>query len=70
MFMNCTIKTFANRTEAELVKGFLKTNGITSYLQTDDAGQMYPQLARIAGIKLVVAYKDREEAIRLLKIRL
>lgn len=53
--------------EAELAKGFLKANNIESYIKTDDAGEMYPQLDRTAGVKLIVAQTDRRRAVKLLK---
>jgi len=64
---DCTIKTFTSRVEAELVKGFLKANGIESYIKADDAGEMYPQFDRTAGVKLLVAQTDRRQAAKLLK---
>jgi len=60
------IKVFNSRIEAELAKGYLKSNGIDSYISSDDAGQMYPSQQLVGGVSLLVASRDRETASQLL----
>jgi len=67
--MDYTLRTYSNRTEAELARGFLKTNGIISYLQADDAGGANPAMAYSGHVRLVVSAKDGKRAEKLLKLR-
>ncbi|MDZ7838606.1 MAG: hypothetical protein U5N58_12025 [Actinomycetota bacterium] len=60
------IKIFNSRIEAELAKGYLKSNGIDSYISSDDAGQMYPSQQLVGGVYLLADSRDRETAIQLL----
>ena len=64
--MNDQVATFSSRTEANIAKGLLQANNITSYIQADDAGNMYPQLGTTAGVKLYVANRDAQKARKLL----
>lgn len=52
------IKTFSSRINAEIVKGFLESNGIGSYIFSDDAGNMYPSADLVSGVRLFVTKKD------------
>ncbi len=61
------IKTFNTREEAEVVKGFLDSNGIKAFLLTDDASGSYSNLTLVHGIRLMVNTKDKEKAIKALK---
>lgn len=62
------IKTYLNRPEAELAKGFLEANGIKAMVSADDAGGMRPDLMQATGgVRLLVREEDREVAIRLLE---
>ena len=55
------IRTFATRTEAELVQGLLESAGISAWLSTDDAGGIYPfQLSE--GARVMIRAADRESA--------
>jgi hypothetical protein len=56
-----SLRTFATRSEAEIVQGLLATAGIDSWLATDDAGGAYPfQLSD--GVHLMVDERDRKAA--------
>lgn len=59
------IKKFGNRTEADIVKSKLDANGITSLVQSDDAGGMYPFMTE--RIQLFVRKEDKEKAEKLLQ---
>ncbi len=65
--MKVTIKTFNSRMEAELARGYLESNGIKSYISSDDAGQMYPSQQLVGGVLLKVEEEDKEIALNLLK---
>ena len=52
------IKTFSSRINAEIAKGFLESNGIGSYIFSDDAGNMYPSADLVSGVRLFVTKKD------------
>ena len=56
------LRTLSTREEAELLRGVLEANGITSYVVSDDARGLQPPLELVRGVKLVVAEKDREVA--------
>lgn len=65
-----TVKTFTRRTEAEMAKGLLATNGINSLIMADDAGGMGPYpMAYTFGVELKVVEKDAVKARKILKIR-
>lgn len=63
------VKTFNNRLEAEIAKGFLQANGIESIIQSDDEGGMspFPFKPTSAGARLLVKKSDSQEAEKLLK---
>lgn len=65
--MKETIKIFSSRIEAEVAKSFLKSNGIESYVSSDDAGQMYPSQQWVGGVYLLIDSKDKEAASQLLR---
>ena len=61
------VRTLATREEAELLRGVLEANGITSYVVADDARGLQPPMELVRGVKLLVAEADRdlaEEALR------
>ena len=60
------IKTYINREEAELARGFLETNGVGAAVFADDCGGARPHL-QIAGVRLMVGEEDVEKATQLLK---
>ena len=68
MFKVIPIKSYANRTEAELAKSFLESKGIQATVSADDEGSMNPWLLQATGgARLLVKEEDRETALDLLK---
>lgn len=61
------LKSFNNRTDAELAKSFLESNGIKSFIIADDIGKMYPAASIYWGVKLFVNDKDFELADNLIE---
>ena len=59
------IKRFADRHEADIAKSVLDANRIASYIQTDDAGGMYPFMTE--QIQLLVKKTDVQEASKILQ---
>ena len=51
---------------ANIVVGFLKSNGIDAMISEDDAGDQLPSLETAAGVKIFVAVEDAERARRLI----
>ncbi|MCH7828879.1 DUF2007 domain-containing protein [Patescibacteria group bacterium] len=63
-----TIKTYPDRTEAELVKGVLESKGIKAMVSADDAGGMNPALLwATGGVRLLVKKKDIQMATEVLE---
>lgn len=54
-----------SRTEAELIVGMLRSNGLTAAVSADDAGGQDPQL-QIQGVRVLVAASDEALARQLL----
>jgi hypothetical protein len=54
-----------SRTEAELIVGMLRSNGLTAAVSADDAGGQDPQL-QIQGVRVLVAASDEAAARQLL----
>ena len=54
-----------SRTEAELIVGMLRSNGLTAAVSADDAGGQDPQL-QIQGVRVLVAASDEASARELL----
>jgi hypothetical protein len=48
-----TLATYTTRRDAEMARDYLEDAGIRAFVQTDDAGGMYPQLQRPHGVQLV-----------------
>ena len=61
------LRTLPTREEAELLRGVLETNGIASYVVSDDARGLNPPLELVRGVKLLVAEGDREDAEEILR---
>lgn len=59
------IKKFADRHEADVAKSVLDANAIESFIQSDDAGGMYPFMTE--QIRLVVNKTDVQEAKKILQ---
>ena len=55
----------ASRTEAELIVGMLRSNGLRAAISADDAGGQEPQL-QIQGVRVLVAPDDEALARQLL----
>ena len=54
-----------SRTEAELIVGMLRSNGLTAAVSADDAGGQDPQL-QMQGVRVLVAASDEASARQLL----
>lgn len=59
------IKKFADRHEADVAKSVLDANKIESFIQSDDAGGMYPFMTE--QIQLLVKPSDVREAKKILQ---
>ena len=55
----------ASRTEAELIVGMLRSNGLRAAVAADDAGGQEPQL-QLQGVRVLVAPADEASARQLL----
>lgn len=56
------LRTYGTELEADMAAVMLRAYGVEALVTTDDAGGMYPLLAQLRGIKLLVWEKDLEEA--------
>jgi len=54
-----------SRTEADLIVGMLRSNGLRAAVSADDAGGVEPQL-QLQGVRVLVAASDEAAARRLL----
>jgi uncharacterized membrane protein len=59
------VAVVTSRTEAELIVGMLRSNGLTAAVSADDAGGQEPQL-QIQGVRVLVAPADEAPARQLL----
>ena len=59
------VRVAASRTEAELIVGMLRNNGLRAIVSADDAGGQDPQL-QLQGVRVLVASADETAARRLL----
>jgi hypothetical protein len=55
------VKTFLNRTDAELARGALQANGIEAIVRADDVGGTRPAFW-MSGVQLLVRAEDLETA--------
>jgi len=55
-----------SRTEAELIIGLLRSNGLRAAVAADDAGGQNPQLQLGEGVRVLVARSDEAAARRIL----
>jgi hypothetical protein len=60
-----TVANVASRTEAELIVGMLRSNGLSAAVPADDAGGEEPQL-QLQGVRVLVAPRDEASARQLL----
>ena len=63
------IHEYNNHIEAELAKGLLSSNGIESFIHSDDCGGMAGGQTFIRGVQLLVSENDMERARKILNIR-
>lgn len=61
-----TVAIVGSRTEAELIAGMLRNNGIKAELSVDDAAGWEPQLQTGSGVGVVVSAADAGRARRLI----
>ena len=59
------ITAVPSRTEAELIVGMLRNNGVRAAVSADDAGGQEPQL-QVQGVRVLVAPADEAVARKLL----
>jgi Putative prokaryotic signal transducing protein len=59
------VAVVASRTEAELIVGMLRSNGLRAVVSADDAGGVEPQL-QLQGVRVLVAASDEAAARQLL----
>jgi hypothetical protein len=63
--MTVPVAVVASRTEAELIAGLLRSNGLRAVVSADDAGGQDPQL-QLLGVRVLVAPGDETAARQLL----
>ena len=61
-----TIRIFSSHETAELAASKLEAHGLSCWLNSDDAGGMYPNLTMALGVRLQVRASDAEAATALL----
>jgi hypothetical protein len=60
-----SVAVVASRTEAELIVGMLRSNGLRAAVAADDAGGQEPQL-QLQGVRVLVAPADEAAARQLI----
>jgi len=60
------IKTFNSRIEAEIARSYLESYGIKTEISSDDAGQNYPSLQSVRGVRLLTSERYLKKACELL----
>lgn len=66
--MKRPVAVFSSRTEADIARARLASEGIEAMVVTDSAGGWEPQLDAIRGVRVVVDETDAEEAIEILGV--
>jgi hypothetical protein len=61
------VAVVASRTEAELIAGLLRSNGLRAVVSADDAGGQEPPL-QLQGVRVLVTPADEAPARRLLAV--
>jgi hypothetical protein len=56
------LRTFSDRTEAEIVRAMLEAAGIPAMVVADDSGETLPPLDLAEGVQVVVPGADLERA--------
>jgi hypothetical protein len=59
------VAVVTSRTEAELIVGMLRSNGLRAVVSADDAGGVEPQL-QLQGVRVLVAPSDEAAARQLI----
>ncbi len=59
------VAVVSSRTEAELIVGMLRNNGVNAAVSADDAGGQEPAL-QVQGVRVLVAPADEADARQLL----
>ena len=63
--LTVTLTSVTSRTEAELIAGLLRSNGVRAAVSADDAGGQDPQL-QLEGVLVLVAPSDEAVARQIL----
>ena len=63
--LTVTLTVVTSRTEAELIAGLLRSNGVRAAGSADDAAGLDPQL-QLEGVRVLVAPSDEAAARRIL----
>jgi hypothetical protein len=63
--LTVTLTVVTSRTEAELIAGLLRSNGLRAAVSADDAAGLDPQL-QLEGVRILVAPSDEAAARRIL----
>ena len=63
--LTVTLTVVTSRTEAELIAGLLRSNGLRAAVSADDAGEQDPQL-QLEGVRVLVAPSDEAAARQIL----
>ena len=63
--LTVTLTVVTSRTEAELIAGLLRSNGVRAAVSADDAGGQDPQL-QLEGVLVLVAPSDEAVARQIL----
>jgi formate dehydrogenase assembly factor FdhD len=63
--LTVTLTVVTSRTEAELIAGLLRSNGVRAAVSADDAAGLDPQL-QLEGVRVLVAPSDEAAARRIL----
>jgi hypothetical protein len=63
--LTVTLTVVTSRTEAELIAGLLRSNGVRAAVSADDAGGQDPQL-QLEGVRVLVAPSDEATARQIL----
>ena len=61
-----SVAVVGSRTEAELIAGMLRSNGIQAAIAADDAGGWDPQLQTASGVDVLVPAEDAARARKLI----
>lgn len=63
------VKQETTQANADIVVGYLRSEGIEALAVSDDAGEMLPSLDEALGVKILVRSEDAGRARRLLEER-